>query len=322
MSDPPLARFLGRIDFDPCVFFHDEVVGHLAPVWGQLHRAGVVRELAPVGYAPCPDCGRHVRYARGLVDERTGQTRFLIACPDCGPSELSPDALRRWTVDIDRLLAVLGDTAGTAGAPSQVIPGLLWRLGLIPTVGTRSRAAFFARVRGEADAARVAEVMDGNPAAVLFFASPHGAGSWRRPAPAVRVALSELLTIGEAGFQFNVSGFAACLRAIADDRAEARNRTRKERKGSRPATIFKLEKEIEDFLRRAQDHAFDTKRTTGAPELLPRPEQEDLAVAVGVSPSTVSRILNKDKRAKVLRLLWDMSEDLDAIMTWDRRTRH
>jgi hypothetical protein len=317
-----LTRFLSRIDFEPCVYFHDEVIHHLAPVWGQLERHSFVRELPATGCAPCPECGQHVRHVRAVVPAAGSKTRLMIACPDCGPAVLPPDALRRWSADLDRLLVDLGRATGTAGTPAQLLPGLLWSLGVIPTVGTRSRSAYFARVRGEADAARVAEIMDHSPASVLFFASPHGIGSWRRASPRIRLALSELLTLGEFGLEFNVPFYAACLRAQEDDQSKAYRARRSPRRGPRADTIFRLEEEICEFLRRAQDHAFHTEKATGTAALLPRPSQEYFANALGVSPSTVSRIIAKDERAKMVRLLWGMTENLDEIRKWDRRVRH
>jgi hypothetical protein len=230
------------------------------------------------------------------------------------------ESLRRWTTDLDALLAAVCASAGTAGPPERISAGL-WRLGLIPTVGTRARDAYFVRAPREADALAAAAFMENHPGSVLFFASAHGCSSWGRPFPNVRLALTDLLAPDGDGLQFDTRLYAARLRAQEDDRGREPKPKAPPRGGSRAKAIMDLEKEVRAFLRSAQDYAFDTKKRNGTPLLLPRPTQEHFGDLVGVSESTVSRILREDERADNLRLLWELAADLDRIMGWDGRAR-
>lgn len=90
------------------------------------------------------------------------------------------------------------------------------------------------------------------------------------------------------------------------------------RRGTRTANIEKLEKELEKHLLAARDHAHSVRDRGGEPALLPRPSQKELARRTDLSETDVSRCLN-DNRATVLKLLWETSESLDAVMNYKRR---
>lgn len=84
------------------------------------------------------------------------------------------------------------------------------------------------------------------------------------------------------------------------------------------ANIEKIEKALEAHLLSARDHAHALVQRGKPPELLPRPEQKMLAKEIGLSESAVSRCLN-DKRAKVLKILWDMANNLESVMKYQKR---
>jgi hypothetical protein len=85
------------------------------------------------------------------------------------------------------------------------------------------------------------------------------------------------------------------------------------RRGTRAVNIEKLEKEMERHLLAARDHARSLQDCGRNPVLLPRPSQKDLARRTGLTESDVSRCLN-DKRAAMLKILWDTADSLDAVM--------
>lgn len=88
-------------------------------------------------------------------------------------------------------------------------------------------------------------------------------------------------------------------------------------RAERTAAIEKLEKELESHLRSARDHAHSLHDRGLTPELLPRPLQKELAQHTGMTPSEVSRCLN-DGRARVLKMLWESADSLDAVMNFRR----
>jgi hypothetical protein len=98
----------------------------------------------------------------------------------------------------------------------------------------------------------------------------------------------------------------------------ARNSRAQPRRGTRAANIEKLEKELEKHLLAARDHAHSLRDRGSEPVLLPRPSQKELARRTGLSETDVSRCLN-DKRATVLKILWDTADSLEAVMSYKRR---
>lgn len=89
-------------------------------------------------------------------------------------------------------------------------------------------------------------------------------------------------------------------------------------RGTRTANIEKLEKELENHLLAARDHAHALRDRGREPVLLPRPNQKELARRTGLSESDISRCLN-DKRATVLKILWERADSLEAVMSYKRR---
>lgn len=90
------------------------------------------------------------------------------------------------------------------------------------------------------------------------------------------------------------------------------------RRGTRTANIEKLEKELEKHLLAARDHAHSQRDRGREPALLPRPSQKELASRAGLSEADVSRCIN-DKRATVLKILWETAVSLESVMVYKRR---
>lgn len=97
-----------------------------------------------------------------------------------------------------------------------------------------------------------------------------------------------------------------------------RNKRPSPMRGARTAKIEKLEKAMEAHLLAARDHAHSLNDRGREPSLLPRPEQKDLAKATSLTTSDVCRCLS-DPRAKLLNILWETAESLDAVMNFNRR---
>jgi hypothetical protein len=84
-------------------------------------------------------------------------------------------------------------------------------------------------------------------------------------------------------------------------------------RGTRAANIERLERELQQHLLAARDHAYALIDADRAPELLPRPEQKELAKRLGIPAPAVYRCLN-DPRAKLLKILWDAAQSLESVM--------
>jgi hypothetical protein len=97
-----------------------------------------------------------------------------------------------------------------------------------------------------------------------------------------------------------------------------RNKKPTPMRAERTAAIEKLEKEMEAHLLAARDHAHSLNDRGLTPELLPRPQQNELAKRAGLTTSQVCNCL-KDGRARILRILWESANSLDAVMNYQRR---
>jgi len=97
-----------------------------------------------------------------------------------------------------------------------------------------------------------------------------------------------------------------------------RNKKPTPMRAERTAAIEKLEKEMEAHMLAARDHAHSLHDRGHVPELLPRPLQKDLAKRTGLTTSQVCHCF-KDPRAKVLKILWESANSLDAVMKYQRR---
>ena len=84
-------------------------------------------------------------------------------------------------------------------------------------------------------------------------------------------------------------------------------------RGTRAANIERLELELQQHLMAARHHAYALIDAGHAPELLPRPEQKELARRLSLEPSTVCRCFS-DPRAKLLNILWDTARSLESVM--------
>lgn len=316
MSHEPFRRTLRRLDDEPPVFFADEVERHLSPIRDRLVGLGLLRETTPATCVPCRHCGNgHVARVEFVRSSRTGRTHAYLPCPECGPVEVRPDHLKRWTVDAAALVAVLASATGMQGPFEDVVAGRLWRVGKT-SWGGRPREAYFARRVHEGCRPAVLAELARRPKALVFVPTEEAAGRWGDGTPNPIIALEAVLSLGTDCPEFDTSYVEARLfdAGLLDAPARKPPRKRAERAGK----IEALVREIAEHLRAARDHAFTTRDTLGTPELLPRPSQQDLAKRAGLTETDVSRCL-KDPAARELRLLWETALELDKVLGWKGR---
>lgn len=316
MSHEPFRRTLRRLDDEPPVFFADEVERHLSPIRERLVSLGLLRETTPATSVPCRHCGHgHVARVEFVRSSRTGRMHAYLPCPECGPVEVRPDHLKRWTVDAAALVAVLASAAGIAGAAEEVGAGRLWRAGKA-SWGGRPREVYFARHVQEGCRPAVLAELARRPKALVFVPTEETARRWGDGTPKLVIALEAVLSLGSDVLEFDTSYVEARLADAGLLDAPARKPPRK--RAERAGKIEALVRELAEHLRAARDHAFTTRDTLGTPELLPRPSQQDLAKRAGLTETDVSRCL-KDPAARELRLLWETALELDKVLGWKGR---
>lgn len=301
-----LQRLLSRIECDPPQFTGEEIT-HWLP---RLPVESLLRTAVAATSAPCPSCdGEHTGRVVALDHS------LQIVCRQCGPSPVSGDVLRRWDITFPALLEWIAPSLGLRGSVQELVPGHLWNWGTANWSG-RSRNVVFAR-RAHRAIHTIAEAMSRRAASVVFVADDTGVMRWSGDSSRL-IPLTSVLSGKDTGLQFD-RDFVATIFA-ADHAQDSGDRRPQKRRSSRAAGIESLVDEMQRHLLSARDYAKDSQKRSGAPKLLLRPSQADLAQRTHLSESAVSRCL-KDDSAILLRLLWDTSDDIDRVMDWSGAIR-
>ena len=307
-----LHAILKRSEREPAVFHADQVA-----VWpqGELDRwvaSGVLQPISPASSLPTLCCGgEQVGEVVFLTDADAGRVSAYVSCPHCGPSPLSPAALRRWRVDLERLTHVVFAEIDVAPQSVCLEAGRLWRVGKASKVAG-GFVAFFGRQLHRHDAGEILNRARIPNRAVVF--SP-----WYLPATVAGdhgpliLPLTDVVSSASNGtIRFDRDQVVDRLAEWLQTRPSAEKRAARKR-ASRAADIAALTRELKDHLRAARDHAVCTSDRTGRASLLPRPTQEELARRIGSSQWTVSRCLN-DPEARELNYLWELAADVDRLL--------
>lgn len=275
----------------------------------ELTAAGLLTEIAPARSLACPGC-TEAPFCDVICTERhTGERRMLLACPNCGMTEIPLDDLRRWQVDRAVVLELVRQALSLAGQRSEALVGRLWRLGRLNHGGTPWSVWFgFHLFRRDAGDILLRAQF---PVRTLLLV-PGRMPS--RPLPGgIQVgSLRELTDWCGDTLQWDEERLEELLH-VPDAESHSPKKPAPTRRQSRAADIDALVAELKQHLRSARDHAFHTRESHGLPALLPRPTQKDLARRLGITESRISRSLN-DERAAELRLLWNLADDLDQVL--------
>lgn len=281
---------------------------------GELDRclaAGLLFPAEPALGLCCEECGEYEDVM--MIDSIVSPPCVpYLRCGEVGSYRIDPQRLQRWQVSIPQLLDALFRGIALLGNRTELAHQRLWRLGKCRWAG-KHWTVFFGRALHCRDACGLLRVADFPPQSVLFVPSmlpvtDHGIEQM----PPV-IGLDTLVTWKDGQLHFDQNQveeqLAVELAATQIPLTEKRIRKR----GSRPANINALRREIEEHLRSARDHAVVTLERSGTPELLPRPTLDFLARRLRVDKSTVSRCL-EDESAHALRQLWELAGDLDQLL--------
>jgi hypothetical protein len=312
---PPdlLTPVLQRLDNEPRVFLAAEFARGLAPWRDLLLGLGVLREIAPSEFAVCWECGGgHAQRVRWLTNRRTGLPEPFVPCNECGSVRIPADSLRRFDIDIPKLLTDVLAAAGGHRTPTEVVPDHLWHLGNIKWCG-RAREAFFSRYVHDRNRSLISAPLATRLKAVLFSPTVASANAWSITSNPV-IPLESVLSLGPGGITFDSELVES--RLVDAGWVETSKRKSPRKRGARVAKIELLTKALTEHLRAARSQAIDTRDLKRDPILLPRPSQKRLAELTGMTAPDVSRCLN-DPSATLLRVYWQWAASLDRIMGWE-----
>ncbi len=308
--DDPLHAILKRSERNPAILGASQVSTWPTAELERWVATGVLRAISPASSLPCLGCGgEHVGEVVFLTDPDSGNVHAYLPCPTCGPSSIPSAALRRWRVDIERLVEVIfaGVVSTLRLVPVQA--GRLWRVGRMPGPGGEC-AVFFGRNLHCADTAEILERARIPTRAVVFapWYIPAQSGNGTNP---LVLPLIPVVSSATGAIHFDQQQVSDSLLEWSEVRADPGKRPPRKR-ASRAVDIAALIKEMQQHLRAARDYAFSQG---DPPRLLPRPSQDELARRIGASQWTVSRCLS-DPEARELHFLWELSVDLDRILDY------
>lgn len=308
-----LHTLLKRSEHAPAILPADQVATWPAGDLDRWVAIDVLRPMAPASSLPCLGCGgEYVGEIVFLTDPNTGDPRAYLPCPSCGPSPIPDAALRRWRIDIERLVEAV--FAGLVASMHLTIlqTGRLWRVGrsLGPDGGF---TVFFGLQLHRAD---VSEILEHAriPSKAVVFAPLHTPVQSAASTTPLVLPLIPIVSSSSGTVHFDRQQVADRLSEWLQSRVRAGKRPPRKR-ASRTADIAALTKEMQDHLRAARDYAYSSRDRSGQPRLLPRPTQDELARRIGTSQWTVSRCLN-DPEARELNFLWELAVDLDRVLAY------
>lgn len=198
----------------PLVDAPDSLVSaHVAASWpASVHKRllelGLMVPAADASRVLCPECGEHLEEVLA-IDGPEGSTRFVIPCPAVMRADVSPVALKQWTVDHAHLATVLASTLALTGKCAELVPGRLWRLGRTQWNGS-SRDALFARGLHWSDGETVRATLVRSRKPIVFVALKRPPNEFWRTVPPV-VVLPHVAALGDTKIEIETMEIAAAI---------------------------------------------------------------------------------------------------------------
>jgi hypothetical protein len=313
MLHDPLRMIWMRLVSEPPLVTGDEMCSRLGPMLAALESQGILRPDKSVEELPCTDCGSgHICRVHFVKDERTGQQVASICCPECGAVFIDNQRLKRWRIDIAAFLSVISQSAGIRSCLSEVVPGLLWRLGKANWAGHAREVCFVRRCRGN-EGLKIEAELSSRKKSIVLTTTAMVARKLSTVSPNPVFALDSVASFSCDHFLVVDNDYLESrLLEVEVDRKAAKKPPAK-RRSSRTADMDALKRELIEHIKAARDHAVTTRDRTGEAMLLPRPSKEELGKRASVMPHSVTRCF-QDEQGYELRTMWRLAEDLDRII--------
>jgi hypothetical protein len=306
-----LRSLLSALDFAPrLTWTYADIERWPEGEFDRCLASGLFVSAEPSLQIACTECGE---IADVLLpdDSSSSVTNALILCPECGPHRVPVKVMSSWKLDLGSFLDSLCRSLSAVGQREELVRGRVWRLGKRGWAHAQ-RNLYLARALHKRDAWQIVNEAAFAAGAVVLVPEYVPEPDARTGELPTVVPLTEVISWAGNQFAFDEGPILQSLAARPNVGQAIKNRAGPSR-ASRRGVVQAIQREVEQHLRAARDHAFHTRERNGTAELLPRPTQEFLARQVGVHKSTVSRCL-EDQTARELRLLWETAADLDRIL--------
>jgi len=292
------------------VFAAEDLDGMLPKIRTRLTELNILRPSATATHVVCDACFDHHVEKVTSIKYPDETTRFFISCPENGRVEVPRDRLFQWTVDFAPILSSLASGLSVKGSPTEIVPGRIWNLGRAALAG-KSKAVWVARGLAWPDAGQLAQSIPKGRSPVLFYLGQL-ADDDLLDIP--RESIIELRTVVQMNGDL-VIDCEAIERQLADVAAPPVTKKTK-KQTQRDATVGAMKRELHErilSLKSAIRHADDT----GTPFDLPHVMQKELAEAIKVSESSVTRAINESGDLE-LKILLQTIKNEDMIRKYSR----
>ena len=276
----------------------------------RLTQLKILRPSSTATHVVCDACFDHHVEKVTPIQYPDKTTRFFIHCPENGRVEVPRERLFQWTVHFGPILTGLATALSAKGSPAEIVPGRVWNLGRAALAG-KSKPVWVARGLAWPDAGQLAQSIPKGRSPVLFYIG-QAADDGLLGIP--RESIIELRTVVHLDGSVVVDRDA--IEAQLADVESPPGKKQQKKQSPRDATVGALKRELHErilSMRSAIRNADDT----GSPFDLPRVTQKQLAAAIKVSESSVTRAVN-DTDDLELKIMLQTIESEDMIRKYSR----
>lgn len=307
----PLLPLFKRIELKPAWFAGDELVSFQQSMVEYWKQARLICETKSASTVTCVDCGVFTSRVQWVHDRINDTMQPYLGCPECGPIKIEIAQLKRWSLDVKRILEVLAESSGIKAAIREVTP-TLWKVGNAPWA-SRSREVYFLQHFARDDLDAILNQLQSHRKAVLLMPTELAVDRWQGITENPIFSLENVFTFENGIIQFGLGFLEGRLHEYELEAKSNKKRARPTRKRARRATnIERLVEELIKHIKDAKEYAKFTEEQTGVSKLLPRPTQKQLGKHLDISEATVSRCIN-DKKAIKLKMLWKTANNLEEL---------
>jgi hypothetical protein len=222
-----LQHVLERLEDDPPVFFHDEVVRLFGPAQEGLRGLNLLTEVDPSHFAVCPHCDYRGRVTR-LAAATGSASRAHLACPTCGPVKVLFDRLRRWAVNQSNLYWAIKECVQIPGLLHMGCAQRLWELGNVKWDG-RCREVYVASGPEPQNNIDLIATLARSRLAVCFLPTSANLNEFQAVCRCPMLALDKVLGLDPKGLRFDTALVETHLNGIEKARPRLVKRPKKKR---------------------------------------------------------------------------------------------
>lgn len=292
------------------VFVAEDLAGVPPQVVTRLTELRILRPASTATHVICNTCDEQHVECVIPIKYPGGQTRFFIRCPENGRIEVPRERMLQWAVDYTPLLAALAKALCAQGQMAEVVPRRVWNVGRASLAG-KSKPIWAVRGLAWPDAGQIAASLPKGRSPILFFLGQAGDdGLLDVP----RESIIEMRTIMSLIDDIVVD--VQAIKCQVSDVVAPPVTKKTKKQAQRDATVGALKRELHERILSLKS-AIRSADDADKPFDLPRVTQKELAAAIKVSESSVSRAISESNDLE-LKIMLQTVASIDMIRKYSR----